>query len=208
MIGLLMVLALVSASVDIAGRASVTDGDTIEIAGERIRLHVIDAPESGQSCLSGGGQNVRCGQQAANTLDAMIGGRVVACQGRDRDRYGRLIAVCLVNDFDLNAAMVRSGHALAYRQYSTDYVDEETEARAQRVGIWAGAFVEPWRWRRGERLNTARSGQTRTGPDRNCSDFATWREAQAFFEAAGPGDPHRLDGDGDGIACQSLRRRR
>jgi succinoglycan biosynthesis protein ExoI len=29
----------------------VTDGDTIEIRGERIRLHGIDAPESGQWCL-------------------------------------------------------------------------------------------------------------------------------------------------------------
>ncbi len=44
------------------------------------------------------------------------------------------------------------------------------------------------------------------GPDRNCSDFDTQQEAQAFYEAAGgpEKDPHRLDGDGDGIACQSL----
>jgi len=41
--------------------------------------------------------------------------------------------------------------------------------------------------------------------DRNCSDFSTWEKAQAFFEKAGPGDPHHLDGDNDGIACESLR---
>ena len=42
--------------------------------------------------------------------------------------------------------------------------------------------------------------------DRNCSDFATWSEAQSFYESeGGPGsDPHRLDRDGDGVACQSL----
>lgn len=40
--------------------------------------------------------------------------------------------------------------------------------------------------------------------DKNCSDFSTWSEAQAFFEAAGPGDPHRLDGNNDGVACASL----
>ena len=42
--------------------------------------------------------------------------------------------------------------------------------------------------------------------DRNCGDFATWQEAQSFFLAeGGPSeDPHRLDGDGDGHACQSL----
>lgn len=43
------------------------------------------------------------------------------------------------------------------------------------------------------------------GGDRNCSDFSTWEEAQAFFESAGPGDPHGLDRDNDGIACESLR---
>jgi hypothetical protein len=44
------------------------------------------------------------------------------------------------------------------------------------------------------------------GSDRDCGDFDTWQEAQAFFEAAGgPNkDPHRLDGDNNGIACQSL----
>ena len=40
--------------------------------------------------------------------------------------------------------------------------------------------------------------------DRDCSDFATQAEAQAFFEAAGPGDPNRLDGNGDGAVCTSL----
>lgn len=45
------------------------------------------------------------------------------------------------------------------------------------------------------------------GVDRNCGDFETQAEAQAFFEAAGgPNeDRHRLDGDGDGVACASLR---
>lgn len=42
------------------------------------------------------------------------------------------------------------------------------------------------------------------GPDRDCGDFSTQAEAQAFYDAAGPGDPHRLDGEGDGTACESL----
>jgi hypothetical protein len=40
--------------------------------------------------------------------------------------------------------------------------------------------------------------------DKDCGDFATHAEAQAFFEAAGPGDPHRLDRDGDDLACEDL----
>jgi len=46
------------------------------------------------------------------------------------------------------------------------------------------------------------------GTDRNCGDFGTWKQAQDFFEAAGgPGsDRHRLDGNSDGIACDSLKK--
>lgn len=43
------------------------------------------------------------------------------------------------------------------------------------------------------------------GPDCDCVDFSTQREAQTFFIAAGgpERDPHRLDGDKDGIACEN-----
>ena len=46
----------------IQGTASVIDGDTIEIHGERIRLDAIDAPESSQLCLDTAGKRYRCGQ--------------------------------------------------------------------------------------------------------------------------------------------------
>jgi hypothetical protein len=53
---------------------------------------------------------------------------------------------------------------------------------------------------------TASAGYDPHGPDRDCADFATQAEAQAFFEAAGgpERDPHRLDGDNDGVACEDL----
>jgi len=41
-------------------------------------------------------------------------------------------------------------------------------------------------------------------PDMDCADFSSHGEAQDFFEANEPGDPHNLDRDGDGIACESL----
>ncbi len=41
--------------------------------------------------------------------------------------------------------------------------------------------------------------------DRDCSDFRTHRQAQHFFKKHNPSrDPHRLDGDHDGIACEDL----
>ena len=39
--------------------------------------------------------------------------------------------------------------------------------------------------------------------DLDCSAFATQEEAQAEF-TANPGDPHSLDDDNDGIACETL----
>src|SRR5215218_1371902 len=102
----------------IAGRASVIDGDTIEIRGERIRLFGIDAPEAGQTCRGAKGEEYRCGQKAALVLDARIGDGVVTCERKDRDRYGRTVAVCRVYGEDLGAWMVGLGWAVAYHSYS------------------------------------------------------------------------------------------
>jgi len=39
---------------------------------------------------------------------------------------------------------------------------------------------------------------------RGCSDFDTQAEAQRFYERHQPGDPHRLDGNRNGEACEGL----
>lgn len=135
----------------ITGRASVVDGDTIEIHGTRIRLHGIDAPESGQSCVKQS-KRWRCGQQAAITLADKIGNRAVTCEEKDRDRYKRVVAVCRTGDEDLNGWMVAEGWALAYRRYSRDYIPQENTASKSKVGMWQGEFIAPWDWRRGKRL--------------------------------------------------------
>ncbi|MSU74596.1 excalibur calcium-binding domain-containing protein [Candidatus Kaiserbacteria bacterium] len=44
------------------------------------------------------------------------------------------------------------------------------------------------------------------GSDKDCTDFSTHTQAQAFFMANGgpSSDPHNLDRDGDGTACETL----
>lgn len=131
----------------LTGRAVVVDGDTIRIAGARVRLFGIDAPELNQNCYDANGNAYGCGRRALNALQGRIDGQTLLCARRDTDRYGRIVAVCRQGDTDINRWMVESGWALAYRQYSEDYVDAEENAHAARVGMWSGTFENPSSWR-------------------------------------------------------------
>jgi endonuclease YncB( thermonuclease family) len=119
----------------LAGRASVIDGDTLEIRGMRVRLVGIDAPESDQTCLDAAEQSWRCGQRAALALADRIGAATVTCEGDERDRYERLLAVCQARGEDLGAWLVSEGLALAYRRYSKAYIGQENAARAAKRGV-------------------------------------------------------------------------
>jgi Excalibur calcium-binding domain len=52
-----------------------------------------------------------------------------------------------------------------------------------------------------------RQQRASVGRDRDCQNFRSHREAQSFYEASGGpySDPHVLDEDGDGVACEALR---
>lgn len=133
---------------DLAGLATVTDGDTLRIAGERVRLFGIDAPETKQTCERNG-LTWLCGQEAAAFLRSLTEGRKITCEEMDRDLYGRIVAVCrLPNGRDVGAALVSAGLAMDYRKYSAGrYAELETAARSADRGLWAGKFVAPWEWR-------------------------------------------------------------
>ncbi len=147
---------------DVAGTASVIDGDTIEVHGQRIRLHGIDAPESRQLCRLDG-KPWQCGKDAANALADKIARRLVTCEDLGRDRYKRIIARCTVAGEDLGQWMVAQGWAVAYYLSSYEYSRAEHRAESARRGIWAGEFMKPWEWRRGKRLaaNDNTPGQCR-----------------------------------------------
>lgn len=124
------------------GVARIGDGDSLELAGERIRLRGIDAPEYSQTCRKAGA-DYPCGRQSRDALRRLIEGRQISCEGWERDRYGRLLAICMAGGKELNREQVAAGWALAYGGYSA----EEADARAARLGVWAGDFERPADWR-------------------------------------------------------------
>ena len=146
LVSILVVIFARDVAAEIVGRASVIDGDTIEIRGQRIRLFGIDAPESSQLCTRNT-KPYRCGQQSALALAEKIGERTVRCLERDIDRYQRVVAVCYLGGEDLDGWLVKNGWALAFRRYSLDYVAKEDEARVAKRGLWRGEFEAPWEWR-------------------------------------------------------------
>lgn len=132
-----------SAGGDLAGRASVIDGDSLRLGAAEIRMRDIDAPEGPQTCTRGG-REWDCGEQAREALRAMIGGQQVTCRSTERDKHGRYLAYCTAGGVDLNRAMVERGMALAFGGYR----EEERAARADRRGLWSGEFQRPQDWRR------------------------------------------------------------
>lgn len=176
----------------------VIDGDTVDLeeAG-RVRLHGVDAPERGQPF----------GPEATRFLEEKLRGRELSILVTDRDRYGRLVGwIYLPDGESAQLLLVANGYAWWYRRYAPEaraLEEAERQARAKAAGLWAQPSpTPPWEWRRRRRSATLPPGVE----EMDCSDFATQAAAQRFYEAAGgPAvDPHRLDGDGDGEACESL----
>ncbi|WP_280938705.1 MULTISPECIES: thermonuclease family protein [unclassified Mesorhizobium] len=117
----------------IAGVASVIDGDTIEIHGQRIRLNGIDAPESKQYCDDGKGFEYACGRHAAQALhEFLAASRPLHCSFVNRDRYGRLVGDCdRADGRNVQSWLVERGLALDWPRYSHGaYAGQQAKAQA------------------------------------------------------------------------------
>src|SRR5262249_34971257 len=134
---LILVAACPACGSDFSARVvGISDGDTITVLTadkrqHRIRLHGIDAPETGQDFRSPA-------KQLASTLAF---GKTVTIQARDKDRYGRTVADVILPDGRLlNREMVREGMAWRYRKYAphdAEFARLEAEAKAAKRGLWS-----------------------------------------------------------------------
>lgn len=116
----------------LCGTPDVVDGDTIELAGRRIRLHGVDAPERGKVGYAESGAAL-----AAFSADGLC------CLVRGTDRYRRLVATCQSPAGDVAALLAARG--LAYAAVSRRYRPEEDLARRDHRGLWSCRFDAPAR---------------------------------------------------------------
>ena len=136
-------LAILIALLALPAQAQPIDGDTLKQNGKTYRLHGIDAPELSQTCSDGW----PAGRMALTRLLEITNGKQIICQDRDRDRYGRVVAVCWASGEDIGARLVRDGLAHAYTRYSAEYAPQEVKAKADRLGIHAHGCQPAWEWR-------------------------------------------------------------
>ena len=125
----------------------VIDGDTIHIGKLKYRFFGIDAPETKQICEKDN-IKIKCGVIAKNILKNKIGDKIPECIVKDKDRYQRLVAECFIGNESLSKFMVREGYAVAYTQYSKDFIEDEKYAKENKLGIWSMSFQIPSEYRK------------------------------------------------------------
>lgn len=203
---------------ELRGTAPAKDGDSMIVGATEVRLFGIDAPEYRQTCKIGF-SNWACGADAASALRSMVDGRTLSCVPKDRDVYGRIVAICQIGTRDVAAEMMKRGMATALENGRSLYGALEVVSKNAKVGIWASEFQVPSQYRATHTRAGEGGGQTnRPSTFRSQSqqpDRSMWRSC-AEARAAGaaplyrgrPGYNPNLDGDNDGIACEPYRGRR
>ena len=128
-------------------KIQVIDGDTIHIGKLKYRFFGIDAPEIKQICEKDN-TKIQCGVIAKNVLKNKIADKIPECVVKDKDRYQRLVAECFIGKESLSRFMVREGYAVAYSQYSKDFIEDEKYAKENKLGIWSMNFQIPSEYRK------------------------------------------------------------
>lgn len=130
----------------------VSDGDTLNVqkvengkfVGEivKIRMFGIDAPEKTQDY----------GIESKQALEKLVNGKTLEIEEKNRDRYGRTVAVVYVNGKNVNEEMVKNGNAWWYQEYDkkdTKMQAYQENAKKNKLGLFGKKeYVEPWNYRK------------------------------------------------------------
>jgi endonuclease YncB( thermonuclease family) len=172
--------------------AEVVDGDTIRLGnGESVRLVGIDTPEDGQ-----------CGSLRAteNLTSLILGERVrLTISDEDRDQYGRLLRYVVLGPIDAGLRQIKDGYAIARYDSRDGYGYHPREPLYIKADQASKNFSCPAPQQFAGGGNDCAPGYSPCippyPPDLDCAD------ANGPIAVTGS-DPHGLDADGDGIACE------
>ncbi|WP_246850346.1 thermonuclease family protein [Rufibacter roseolus] len=156
----------------------IKDGDTVELLKDgkslTVRLQGVDCPEKKQDF----------GTRARQFTSDLVFGKFVQLEVENVDRYGRTVGTIILPDgLSLNQELVRNGFAWHYTAYSKDQelARLETEARAEKRGLWAGPSPQaPWEYRQSRRGKSATSGNTETEEEGTATQKTTSPKASAI----------------------------
>lgn len=197
---------------------AVMDGDTVFVKSgpfkAKLRLVNIDAPEKDQPF----------GKESQESLQSLIGGKVIHVESKAVDKFGRTIAVISIGDINVNEEQVRRGMAWAYSRSREGraYARLQSEAQLAKRGLWQQANPQqPSQWRKlhpseptkqphpqpqqkkaqPQTQKPEKFGNLACGKKNYCSQMVTCDEAHFYLTVCGV---KRLDTNKDGIPCESL----
>lgn len=201
----------------------VVDGDTVTVSfdgkNETIRIIGINTPETVDPR-----KPVECfGQKASEHAKELLNGKSVQLEPdttqAELDKYNRLLRYIWLEDgtVDFGATMIAEGLAYEYTYntpytYQAKYKQLQKEAEREKKGLWADDACPTQTnttTATGSTIiqNKTKSSGSSSSEDKDCPDFKTHSEAQAYFNTKG-GSPNNnvdnLDADHDGIACETL----
>ena len=192
----------------------VVDGDTIKVLLDQdgqtysVRYIGMDTPENTSQVEYFGVE------AAAKNSELVYGKRETLFKDvSETDKYNRLLRYVLVDDIFVNYELVTQGYANT-ASYPPDiscipmFQAAEQQAAAAKIGLWsAPPTLAPLPTQAPSGGSTGNAPCSCSGNLYNCSDFSSHASAQACYnycKSIGRGDVHRLDGDNDGSACESL----
>lgn len=210
----------------------VVDGDTVQVAingaRETIRIIGINTPETVDRR-----RPVECfGKEASEKAKSLLlAAKSIELEQdlsqNDRDKYKRLLRYIFIDGLDYGKQIISEGYAYEYTyeipyRYQLDYKEAQKEAQDNKKGLWGDSACTNIQssTSHAEFISASPTSQTLKqvqgdqsnysddlSGDRDCKDFATHDQAQAYFKAK-DGSPtynaDKLDSDGDGESCENL----
>lgn len=144
-----MLMVAPASAETITGASRIIDGDSLEVAGRKIDLVGVDAPELGQTC-NWPKKEINCGLIAKSALMDLTAGVAVVCDLESHEKDGNILGVCRAAGYDLAEGMTHTGWAVATEDAPQRYKTAMAGAQSAGRALWRGRFTPPWIWRANE----------------------------------------------------------